>query len=189
MELAEQLDSDTIILRVPRPGDGEMLYDALSDVLERLKSRPNSWTWADNPQSPDISEEYCKVNHEFWKSTGNKWPLLIIEKQSGKVAGVFEFYRREWGWEVGAWSRPVRMIANVSRDVIPIQGIMTEAALAVRKYFITHDPTAVVVMGIESSNKAAIRLVEKMGCRWSHQYINPDRNNAIFEIYEWRYHV
>lgn len=188
MELAEQIESDTIILRVPRPGDGEILYEALSDVLEKLKSRPNSWTWANDPQSPEASEQYCQVNYEFWKNTGNKWPLLIIEKQSGKVAGVFEFYRRDWGWEVGAWSRPVRMIDTAARDVVSIHGLMTEAGLAIRKYFIKHDPTTVVVMGIESSNKAAIRLVERIGCTWSHQYINPDRNNAVFEIYEGRYY-
>ena len=183
---ANQIITESLILRVPNKGDGESLYEAVSEMISKLRSEPDTWTWSSNHQSIEASEEYCVRNYELWAS-GMKWPLLIIEKRSKKVLGMIEFYKRDFGWEVGAWSRPPRSIMKQSDFKLPSRGLMLEVVDAVTNYFIGYDRSTVVVMGIKSSNKAARRLVERGGCLWTGQYTNPERGNEVFEIYEGRY--
>ncbi len=183
MILAYQIESDTLILRVPRPGDGEMLYDALSDMLEVLRKRPNTWGWANEEQNATKSEQYCLRSYYQWK-LNIKWPLIIIDKQTNKVAGVIEFYFRDWGWEVGVWSRPIRKIDSTLSNFNIGEGIMIEAWYALIDYMLEHGPDSNIQFGIETSNKAALLLSKRLGGKHLYREVNSDRNNSTFEIFQ-----
>lgn len=183
MILAQQVESDTVLLRVPMPGDGEILYEALSDMIDVLRRRPNTWVWAEEDQSLEKTERYCRRSYSQWRHS-IKWPLMIIDKQTNKVAGVIEFYLRDWGWEVGVWSRPPRKIDSSLNKFNIGEGIMIEAWYALIDYMLEYGPDSNVQFGIETSNKAALLLAKRLGGKWLFREVDSSRNNTTFEIFQ-----
>ena len=183
MILAFQVESDTVLLRVPMSGDGVMLFEALSDMLGVLRKRPNTWGWANEEQNAVKSEQYCQRSHYQWRM-GIKWPLMIIDKQTNKVAGVIEFYLRDWGWEVGVWSRPIRKIDSTLSNFNIGEGIMIEAWYALIDYMLKHGPDSNIQFGIETSNKAALLLAKRLGGKLLFREVDSSRNNTTFEIFQ-----
>jgi len=183
MILAQQVESDTVLLRVPMPGDGEVLYDALSDMIDVLRKRPNTWEWAREEQSLERTEMYCRRSYLQWKHN-IKWPLMIIDKQTNKVAGVIEFYLREWGWEVGVWSRPPRKIDSSLNKFNIGEGIMIESLYLLISHVFAHGSDSNIQFGIETSNKAALLLARRLGGKWLFREVDSSRNNTTFEIFQ-----
>ena len=108
IDVPERLETERLVLRCPRSGDGLAVNRAVSDSLEGL--RP--WMpWAKNAPSVDESEVYCRRMHAKFLLREDL-PMLIFERGSDSVGepvlGVVGLHRIDWSmlcFEIGYWRR------------------------------------------------------------------------------------
>ena len=108
IDVPERLETERLVLRCPRPGDGPAVNRAVTDSLEGL--RP--WMpWAKNAPSADDSETYCRRMHAKFLLREDL-VMLIFERGSdsadGPVLGAVGLHRIDWPtrcFEIGYWRR------------------------------------------------------------------------------------
>ena len=88
---AQVIETPRMWLRCPLPGDGDALYQCVQQTLAQLQTWPDSLPWAQQPQSPDISEDYCQTCYAAWVM-GLRWPLLMWDKHTAQLAGSVGFH-------------------------------------------------------------------------------------------------
>lgn len=52
-----------LLVRSPRPGDGNAVYEAVLETIEELRAWPASLPWALHEPSPLESEAFCRRGH------------------------------------------------------------------------------------------------------------------------------
>jgi RimJ/RimL family protein N-acetyltransferase len=155
---SSQLETPRMWLRCPYPGDGEALYEAVVDSLAQLRQWPDSLPWAQNPQSPRVSEDYCQTAFAAW-AMGVSWPLLMMDKASGQVVGSVGFHHMDQAthtWELGYWCR---------RD-FQGQGRTSEAVKALTHAAFALAPHAQLVCRVDRRNLASIQVMANTGFVW-----------------------
>ena len=108
IDVPERIETERLVLRCPRAGDGPAVNRAVSDSLEAL--RP--WMpWAKNAPSADDSEAYCRRMHAKFLLREDL-SMLIFERGSESaeepVLGVVGLHRIDWStrcFEIGYWRR------------------------------------------------------------------------------------
>ena len=108
IDVPERLETERLVLRCPRPGDGPAVNVAVCESLEGL--RP--WMpWAKAAPSIDDSEAYCRRMHAKFLLREDL-VLLIFERGSdgaaGPVLGAVGLHRIDWVarcFEIGYWRR------------------------------------------------------------------------------------
>ena len=108
LDVPERLETERLVLRCPRPGDGPAVNVAVCESLEGL--RP--WMpWAKAAPSLDDSEAYCRRMHAKFLLREDL-VLLIFERGSdgaaGPVLGAVGLHRIDWVarcFEIGYWRR------------------------------------------------------------------------------------
>ena len=108
IDVPERLETQRLVLRCPRPGDGLAVNSAVCDSLEGL--RP--WMpWAKNAPSADDSEAYCRRMHAKFLLREDL-VMRIFERGSdgadGPVLGAVGLHRIDWSarcFEIGYWRR------------------------------------------------------------------------------------
>ena len=108
LDVPERLETERLVLRCPRPGDGPAVNVAVCESLEGL--RP--WMpWAKAAPSIDDSEAYCRRMHAKFLLREDL-VLLIFERGSegaaGPVLGAVGLHRIDWVarcFEIGYWRR------------------------------------------------------------------------------------
>ena len=108
LDVPERLETERLVLRCPRPGDGPAVNVAVCESLEGL--RP--WMpWAKAAPSIDDSEAYCRRMHAKFLLREDL-VLLIFERGSegaaGPVLGAVGLHRIDWSarcFEIGYWRR------------------------------------------------------------------------------------
>jgi len=151
------LETPRMWLRCPMPGDGEALYLGVQQTLAQLQTWPDSLPWAQQPQSPDISEDYCQTCYAAWVM-GLRWPLLMWDKATGQLAGNIGFHQIDHDthtWELGYWCC----------QSFQGQGRMSEAVSVLTAYVVLHWPQVLMLCRIDKRNLASLRVVQKAGFR------------------------
>ncbi|OJX40743.1 MAG: hypothetical protein BGO78_06340 [Chloroflexi bacterium 44-23] len=103
-KLPESFESLRLLIRVPRPGDGIMLFEAINESHERLKA----WfPWAQELTGLDerelfVRQCYCKylLNEDM--------PLALFLKETGVLVGGSGLHYRDShvpSFEIGYWLR------------------------------------------------------------------------------------
>jgi RimJ/RimL family protein N-acetyltransferase len=152
------LESPRMWLRCPYPGDGEALYQGVSESLAQLREWPDSLPWAQQPQSPRVSEDYCQTAYAAW-AMGVSWPLLMIDKASDQLVGSVGFHQMDHAthtWELGYWCR----------SAFQRQGRMSEAVKALTLAAHAIAPQAQLVCRVDQRNQASIQVMAKTGFVW-----------------------
>ncbi len=127
---AQVIETSRMWLRCPLPGDGDALYQCVQQTLAQLQTWPDSLPWAQQAQSPDISEDYCQTCYAAWVM-GLRWPLLMWDKHTEQLAGSIGFHQMDHEsqtWELGYWCRLA----------FQGQGRTTEAVSALTAYALSH---------------------------------------------------
>jgi RimJ/RimL family protein N-acetyltransferase len=154
---AQVIETPRLWLRCPMPGDGEAVYQGVAQTLAQLQTWPDSLPWAQQPQSPEISEDYCQTCYAAWVM-GLRWPLLMWDKASGRFAGSIGFHRMDHEtatWELGYWCALA----------FQGQGLMTEAVNVLCAHVLQHWPQVSVLCRIDTRNLASLRVAQKAGFR------------------------
>lgn len=107
LDLPEQFESERLIIRCPRPGDGQTIYEATIESLADLRRFPASMSWAMNAPSLESSETFCREGYANYQARKDL-PLLLFLKSNGALVGASGLHRFNWKvpkFEIGFWCR------------------------------------------------------------------------------------
>jgi RimJ/RimL family protein N-acetyltransferase len=153
--LPTSFETDRLIIRCPRSGDGAELFEATVDALAELRRFPASMPWALETPSIDTSESFCLAGSANFQA-GKDFPFLFIDKTSRTVVGCGGLHRPRWAvpvFELGFWGRS----SLVGR------GLFSEAAVALINYAFSNFGAKRVEAICDDSNTRSIRLCERIG--------------------------
>jgi len=104
LDVPEQLQSERLVLRCPRPGDGEFILPSVRESIQELKA----WMpWATDDYGLEQSEQWCR------KAAGNfilreQLQFLILARSEGRHLGNIGAFKFNWeaaSCEIGYWLR------------------------------------------------------------------------------------
>ena len=152
------IETPRLWLRCPQPGEGDALYSAVQESLSALRQWPDSLPWAQKPQTPERSEDYCQSCFGAFV-LGLSWPMLMHDKATGTLLGSVGFHRIDTHlleFELGYWCR----------TSAHGQGLMSEAVTALSDAALRLVPAARLVCRVDERNAASCRVVEKSHYRF-----------------------
>jgi len=102
--LPESLQSERLLIRVARPGDGAMFSAAIADSHRELAP----WLgWVTPPPSVDEAEARCQAAHERFLRNEDLMAFFLT-RDSGDLVGGSGLHKADWTlrqFEVGYWGR------------------------------------------------------------------------------------
>jgi len=103
-QLPESLETQRLLIRVPRPGDGQIIHDAILESQDRLVP----WfPWAQSVATPENQELF--VRQAYSKYILNEDMMLcLFLKENGKLIGSSGLHFRGLhvpAFEIGYWIR------------------------------------------------------------------------------------
>ena len=112
IEVPERIETERLILRCPRPGDGPTVNEAERETLQELKP----WMpWAQTAKSLDESESYCRRMQARYLLREDL-VMFIFERdvmgREGRFLGGTGLHRIDWTlrrFEIGYWCRTGRV--------------------------------------------------------------------------------
>ena len=103
-DIPEWFESERLIIRPPRVGDGAAAYEAIEESLTELKP----WMpWVHEERSIDVSEAYARQAHADFLARRDL-PLFLFARDDGRFVGGSGLHRIVWEvpmFEVGYWIR------------------------------------------------------------------------------------
>jgi RimJ/RimL family protein N-acetyltransferase len=104
LDIPEQFETDRLIIRAPRAGDGAEINAAIYESFESLALY---MPWARERPTPSQSEEYIR-RARAWFIDRTDLALLLYHKPSGEFVGGSGLHRPKWDvprFEIGYWCR------------------------------------------------------------------------------------
>ncbi len=153
IELApHELETDRLLLRAPRRGDGGPLHDAIEETLAELVP----WLpWARPEHSRTDTRRYLRAARAAW-ARRSSFEFVLEERATGRVLGMTSLHRIDW-------TRRCAGIGYWVRRSAWSKGYATEASDAA----LSHAFGALLLHRVEAlialANKPSQRVVEKLG--------------------------
>jgi RimJ/RimL family protein N-acetyltransferase len=156
IDVPSRLETERLILRCPRPGDGALLADAERESHDEL--RP--WMpWAQTPRSLEDAEIYCRRMAARF-ILREDLVFLAFERDAsggeGRLVASTGLHRMDWAvrrFEIGYWRR----------TGCGGRGYVTEAAGALARLCFDHLEARRVELRMDDSNVASGRVAERAG--------------------------
>lgn len=152
IEFSDQIETDRLILRAPRPGDGNALHQTVQESQEYLKD----WMeWAVDIPDEVGYEKLVRENHLAFIGRTNLM-MLIISKENGKLIGATGYHNLNWkvpSFEIGYWIHP-----NYAG-----RGYVTEAVNALTDFAFSQFDAERVEILCDADNKASAAVAQKAG--------------------------
>ena len=151
-DFPDQFESERLLIRTPKPGDGEKLNEGVIESLDELKP----WTpWAQEEPSIEFSEEHCRKAYAKFIAREDL-ALLLFCKKSGDFIGASGLHRFDWSiprFEIGYWCRSSQTGKGyISEAVARITRFAFEDLLANR-----------VEIHADSENSKSWKIPERLG--------------------------
>ncbi len=151
LDFPDQFETQRLLIRAPRVGDGAILYRAISDSLEEV--RP--WmSWAQSEASIEKSEANIRRACAAWISRTDL-RMLIFEK-SGELVGSSGLHRMDWDvpkFEIGYWRR----------SGFGGRGLMTEAVCGIADFAFEVLKAQRVEIQCDARNQKSANLARRAG--------------------------
>lgn len=151
-QLPESLETERLIIRVAKPGDGPMFNEAILDSLETLKP----WLgWVTPPPTLEQSEFSCRRAYARYLLNEDLMVFFLL-KSDGALVGGSGLHDVDWSlrrFEVGYWGR-----ARFGG-----QGLMTEGVKALAHYALNTLSANRVFLSTDDDNIASWKLAERAG--------------------------
>lgn len=156
IDLPERLETERLLLRSPRPGDGAVLNAAVCASLAELQP----WLpWAQTVPTTDESELQCRKMHARFVAREDL-TVFIFERRAdggeGALLGGSGLHRIDWAvprFEIGYWRRS-------GHDG---RGIVTEAARALTRLAFDALGARRVEVRMDARNLRSMRVAERAG--------------------------
>lgn len=156
IELPPLLQSERLLLRAPRAGDGAALNEAVVQSLDELKP----WLpWAQKAPTPEESELTCR-QMAARVAQRSDLPLFIFARAAdggfGRLIGGTGLHRLDWSvprFEIGYWRR------NGEQG----QGLITEAVRTLMRFAFDALHARRVEIRMSGDNLKSRALAERVG--------------------------
>lgn len=149
---SEAFESERLLIRVPRPGDGALFNEAVVESLEALKP----WVaWAAVPPALEASEFSCRQAYAKFL-LGEDLRVFFISKDDGALVGGSGLHHPDWKlrqFEVGYWGR-----SRYGK-----KGLITEGVKALTDHAFEILRASRVYLTTDAANTASWRLAERAG--------------------------
>ena len=125
-DVPTQFETERLLIRCPRPGDGAIVYAGVVESLKALREFPASLPWAMHEPSADESETFCREGQANYILRKNM-PMLLFAKESNTHIGNSGLHSIDWAvpkCEIGYWVR----------TSFAKQGFITEAVKAITDF-------------------------------------------------------
>lgn len=151
-DVPEAFESDRLLIRSPRPGDGPALHEAITESLDELRA----WMpWASEPQSVEISEAHARhANADFLAR--RDLPLFLFLRDGGRFVGGSGLHRIDWSvprFEIGYWVRT----SQAGR------GFASEAARRIAEVAFEHLAAERVEVWCDARNERSAAVAQRAG--------------------------
>lgn len=180
-EVPEQLETDRLLIRCPRAGDGATVHASVVESLAALRAFPASMPWALQEPSVDASEQYCREGAAFYRLR-TSLPMLLFLKGTQVHVGNSGLHRLGWSvpkCEIGYWGH--------SR--FAGQGFITEAVKAITEFAFQHLGMRRVEALPDEANLPSCRVCERAGYTLEgtirHERVGPGgdlRNTRVYAV-------
>ncbi|MCP5560369.1 MAG: GNAT family N-acetyltransferase [Verrucomicrobiaceae bacterium] len=151
-QLPEQIETERLIIRVARPGDGPMFNEAVLESLETLKP----WLgWVTPPPTLEQSEFGCRRAYARFLLNEDLMVFFLL-KSDGSLIGGSGLHDADWAlrcFEIGYWGR----------TRFGGQGLMTEGVKALADYALRDLSANRVFLSTDAENVPSWRLAERAG--------------------------
>ncbi len=151
-QLPEQLETERLIVRVARPGDGPVFNQAIHDSHAELAP----WLgWVTPAPSLAESEFSCRRAYARFLLNEDLMAFFFL-KDGGDLVGGSGLHKADWNlrcFEVGYWGR----------TKYAGQGYMTEGVRALTEHALSQLQAARVFLTTDEQNTASWRLAERAG--------------------------
>ena len=156
IDLPEHLETDRLLLRPPRRGDGRILNDAVRASHEELAP----WMpWAATVPSVDESEAHCRRQQARFLLREDLVLLIFLRTAdggAGELVGATGLHRIDWTarkFEIGYWRR----------SGCAGSGLLTEAVRAVARLAFDVLDARRVEIRMDDANVRSWKLAERAG--------------------------
>ena len=173
---SEQLQSDRLVIRVAKPGDGEE-YNAA--VIESLPEMAPWLHWAAVAPTLAASEQARRHAYGCYL-LDEDWMVFFFERASGRLIGGGGLHKADWKlrkFEIGFWCR------TGSKG----RGYVTEAVNTMSDYAMNDLHANRLVLTVADRNIRSWRLAERTGFVYEGTHRNadfgPDGNLRDLRIY------
>ena len=156
IDLPTSIETERLLLRPPRAGDGALLHAAIAESLPELRRFLASLPWVAGEQTIESAEAYCR-NAQANFLARKDLPFLVLEKATGEIVGATGLHRTVWSTlktEIGYWGRVSR-----ARN-----GFICEAVAALTDYAFANLRAVRVEIVTDEENGPSRRVAER--CRF-----------------------
>lgn len=151
LDIPEMIESERLILRCPRAGDGRTLFDSAEESRNEL----NPWMPWSIQQTLDDAEKYARRAHaEF--ILRESLAYSIFRKEDGAHVGNTGLHRIDWDvprFEIGYWCR-----TSMSG-----KGYITEATTTLERFAFDTLKAKRVEIRVDDRNEKSWRIPERLG--------------------------
>lgn len=155
LDIPASFESERLIIRSPKTGDGTIVNQAIIESFELLKE----WMpWAKEEPSLEDSEEVCRQAEAKYLLREDLM-MLLIEKDSGELVGCSGVHRMDWEvgrFEIGYWAR-LSKAGN---------GFITESTRRITKLCFEELLANRVEIFADERNEKSWRIPEKLGYKF-----------------------
>lgn len=151
-DFPDQVTTERLLIRPPRPGDGAAINAAIQESLVEL--RP--WMlWAQTPPPVSETEVLCRRKAADWLRREDL--MLTLWRQSdGLFVGASGLHRIDWSvprMEIGYWCR----------TSLSGQGYITEAVRAITRFAFQHLGAQRLEIHCDARNTRSATVAERAG--------------------------
>lgn len=152
IDFTERFETERLLLRLPLPGDGREVNQAMQESLPEL--RP--WMiWANREQSPEETETLMRQSHvRFLERTDLRFHGYL--KETGELAFCGGLHRIDWHsrkFELGYWLR----------SKYAGKGLATEAVRGLERLAIEQLGANRIEIQCDSENARSIEVAKRLG--------------------------
>jgi RimJ/RimL family protein N-acetyltransferase len=166
LDIPETIETERLLIRPPRPGDGKAMNEAVCESLDHLKR----WmAWARHEPSVEEQEARSRRMAAAFKTRSEDIALYIFERKTGRLLGATGIHAIDWSVpraEIGYWLR----VGETGK------GYITEAVRAVTDYAFTHFQAERIEIRCEPANKRSAAVAERCGYTLEGQLRNQMRD-------------
>ncbi len=154
-EVPAELHTARLLIRVPRPGDGAAVHEAVVESLADLRAWPAALPWAMEVPTVERSEVYCREAAAAHLQR-QRLAYLAFERDTGRLVvgtGLHDIDWRVPRFETGYWCRSSAQRRGYGREAVGAVVDMAFQALGARRVQVLTD----------ARNTASRALCESLG--------------------------
>lgn len=152
LDFPDHFETERLLLRAPRAGDGPALHEAVLETLDALRK----WMeWAVPEQTIEMLEEFARRGASTFIARTD-FPMLMWREDDGRFVGVIGLHPSDWNvplLEIGYWCR-----ASCEG-----QGYISEAVRGITRFAFEQLGARRLEIRCDARNQRSARVAERCG--------------------------